>query len=84
MEFDITHLDKKLLIQSLYAHSEPLNLGKIEYDKKMELGINVLGLTDAECDLILYDYNQLESGYLKILDYYKGKPMKLIFEKKKW
>ncbi len=82
MEFDITHLDKRLLIQSLFAHSEPLNLGKAEYDTRKKWGENVDGLTVEECDIILHDYNQLDSGSLRILDYHKGKPMKIVFERK--
>ncbi len=83
MEFDITHLDKRLLIQSLFAHAGPLNLGKVEYFTRKKWGENVEGLTDEECEIILYDFNQLDSGSLRIIDYHKGKPMKLVFDKKR-
>jgi hypothetical protein len=83
MEFDITYLDKKLLIQTLFAHSEPLNLGKEEYTIRKKRGENVDGLTDEECESILYNFNQLDIGSIRILDYHKGKPMKLVFDKKR-
>ena len=82
MEFDITRLDKKLLIQTLFSHSSPLSLGQLEYDHRKKWGENVDGLTDEECEFILYDFNQLDTGNLKLLDYHKGKPMKLTLEKK--
>ncbi len=39
MEFNITQLDKVLLIQTLYTHSSPIGLGKIEYNLK-DLGMS--------------------------------------------
>ncbi|MBN2892073.1 MAG: hypothetical protein JXL97_09415 [Bacteroidales bacterium] len=83
MEFDITHLDKTQLIQTLFAHSAPLNLGKAEYDVRKARGENVIGLTDEECEMILFELNHFQDGGLGILDYHKGKPMKLIFDKKR-
>jgi len=81
MEFDITHLDKKLLIQTLYANSAPLRLGQAEYDQRKKWGENVCGLTDNECETFLYEFNHFDSGGLRILDYHNGKPMKLVFYK---
>lgn len=81
MEFDITNTDKKLLIQTLFAHSAPLRLGYYEYDFRKRFGDNVDGLSDEECESILHDFNQLDTGGLRILDYHKGKPMKLTFYK---
>jgi hypothetical protein len=46
------------------------------------LGDNVYGVTDDECEIILAEFNDLDKGYVKLLDYHKGKPMKLFFEKK--
>jgi len=82
MEFDITHLDKKLVIQTLFAHSSPLSLGEAEYDFRKHKGDNVDGLTDGECELILLQFYDLDSGNIRLLDYHKGKPMKLNLEKK--
>jgi len=82
MEFDITQLDKKLLIQTLFSHSAPVSLGQVEYYLRNKWGENVDGLTDKECEFILYEYNKLNTGIIKILDYHKGKPMKLTFYKK--
>ena len=83
MEFDITHLDKKQLIQTLFAHSAPLNLGKAEYNIRKARGENVIGLSDEECEMILLEFNEFDTGGLRILDYHKGKPMKLVFDKKR-
>jgi hypothetical protein len=83
MEFDITHLDKKQLVQTLFAHSAPLNLGKVEYYVREARGENVIGLTDEECEMILFEFNHFDSGGLRILDYHYGKPMKLVFDKKR-
>lgn len=83
MQFDITHLDKKLVIQTLFAHSAPLSLGQVQYEVLKIRGDNVDGLTDDECEEILAEFNDLSEGHLRLLDYHKGKPMKLIFEKKK-
>ena len=82
MEFDITHLDKKTVIQALFAHAAPLTLGKCEYDFRKKIGDNVDGLPDSECELILKKIYQLDKGNIRLLDYYKGKPMKLNFDKK--
>ncbi|MDR0969995.1 MAG: hypothetical protein LBM67_05610 [Lentimicrobiaceae bacterium] len=81
MEFDITQLDKKILVQALFAHSAPLNLGQAEYDYKKKLGDNVDGLSDEECEMILYEFKHFNTGGLRILDYHKGKPIKLVFYK---
>jgi len=83
MEFDITNLDKKLLIQTLFAHAAPLSLGKEEYKKGKQRGENVDGLTDEECEMMLNEFNHLVVGGIKILDYHKGKPIKLVFYKNK-
>lgn len=82
MEFDITHLDKKLVIQALFAHAAPLTLGEYEYDFRKKMGENVDGLPDKECEIILTEFYQLDKGNIRLLDYYKGKPMKLNFDKK--
>ncbi len=81
MEFDITFLDKKLLIQTLFAHSAPLMMGQFEYAFRKFNDDNVDGLSDEECEIILHEFNHLKSGHIKLLDYHKGKPMKLIFSK---
>ena len=81
MEFDITHLDKKALIQALFIYSEPLHVGKAEYDIRNKRGENVMGLTEEECELALKEFNASDLGSIRIFDYCKGKPIKLIFEK---
>lgn len=83
MVFDITQLDKTLLIQTLFAHSSPINYGCLEYNYRKKLGDNVDGLSEKECEDILYVYNHTEAEYYYILDYHKGKPMKLNFKKNK-
>lgn len=82
MEFDITHLDKKIVLQALFAYATPLGLGKVEFKELRKRGKNVIGLTDEECHSLLLEFSAMESGIIRILDYYKGKPMKLVFEKK--
>jgi len=84
MEFDITTLDKNLVIQTLFAHSAPKYLGKVEYDYRKKLGDTVDGLTDEECEMILAPFEELNhEGNIRLLDYHKGKPMKMNFEKKR-
>ncbi len=83
MQFDITHLDKKLVIQTLFSHAKALGYGKAEYKFRKQEGDNVDGLTDEECDEILTEFNNLSVGHLKLLDYHKGKPIKLTIQKKK-
>lgn len=84
MEFDITDIDKKLLIRTLFAHSAPLGLGKAEYDVRKSRGQVVDGIGDEECGYLLSEYNssyERPAGF-SILDYHKGKPMKLNFFRK--
>lgn len=83
MEFDVTNLDKNLLLKALFAHSAPLNLAKAEFFLRKEGKENVDGLTDEECEMILFEFHHLDIGSIRILDYYKGKPMKLVFNKNK-
>jgi hypothetical protein len=57
-------------------------MGIVEYYNREIAGENVEGLTNKECENILMEFNQINVGYRHILDYHKGKPMKLIFVKK--
>lgn len=82
MEFDITHLDRKLLLRSLLAFAEPIGFGIIEYDNRKAKNQNVDGITDEECEVILYEFENMEKGYKRVLDYYRGQPLKLDFYKK--
>lgn len=85
MEFDITNIDKRLLVQTLFAHSAPIGLGEAEYKVRKDRGENVDGLTDEECNFMLYEFNNshsLSESY-KIADYHNGKPMKLNFYRNK-
>lgn len=78
MEFDITDLDKVLLIKTLYAHAVPNGMGKAEYFVRQVRGENIIGLSDEECEEILSkdDPDALE----QLIDYHKGKPIKLSFD----
>jgi hypothetical protein len=82
MEFDITNTDKAVLIKALFAFSAPLRMGAVEYLVRKNRGENVDDLTDKECDEILWKFKNTNES-LQILDYYKGKPMKLFFIQKK-
>lgn len=84
MEFDITEIDKKLLIRTLFAHSAPVGLGQAEYIVRKSHGEVVDGISDEECEYLLNEFNhssERPAGF-GILDYHKGKPMKLIFFRK--
>ncbi|MDR1347787.1 MAG: hypothetical protein LBJ63_05060 [Prevotellaceae bacterium] len=84
MEFDITNIDRKVLLKAVFEFATPIGVGVAEYFVKKENGENVDSLTDDECDEILYQFNTSSSNkHIRILDYYKGKPMKLIFYKAK-
>jgi hypothetical protein len=82
MEFDITHLDKRIVLQALFAFAAPLGIGKAEFKERRKRGENVIGLTDTECEILLTEFSEMKSGIKRILDYHKGKPMKVVFEKK--
>lgn len=82
MEFDITEIDKKLLIRALFAYSAPVGIGVAEYAIRKARKENVDGLSDEDCNEILFDFNQIEKGNMRVLDYLKGKPMKLDLIKK--
>ena len=80
MEFDITNLDEILVLKSLFAYSEPLGMGEVEYQIRNNRSENVIGLTDEECEYILKKaYDSQRFHIVSILDYYKGKPMKIEF-----
>lgn len=78
MVFNVTNLDKVLLLQTLYAHASPKGLGRIEYSVRAKKGENVVGLTDEECEMILSTEEPDATAIL--VDYYKGKPIKLDFQ----
>ncbi|CAM1345109.1 hypothetical protein [Tenacibaculum amylolyticum] len=82
MEFDVTNLDRKILLRALFAYSSPKGLGNIEYTFRESQNENVEGLSDIECEEILYELEKMKSGTIRVLDYHKGKPMKLDFKKK--
>ncbi len=82
MVFDITNLDKELLIRSLFVYAEPLGLGKNEYYSRF-IYENANILNDKEYERILWEFDNLDYGNSRLLDYYKGKPMKLDLTKKK-
>ncbi len=78
MVFNITKLDKVLLIKTLYNHSSPKGLGQAEHSVRSARGENVIGLTDKECESILSLDNR--NGTVGLMDYHNGKPIKLNFE----
>lgn len=73
MEFNITRLDKILLLQTLYVHADPKGYGEKQYRQLLKEGKTVEGLPDAECQTILKGING-GGGYM--VDYYNGKPLK--------
>ena len=78
MKFNVTRLDKVLLIQTLYLHAEPKGYGQHQYHELLRQGKAVEGLSREECDSILSGAEK-DLGYL--VDYYNGKPLKLGFKK---
>ena len=74
MEFNITHLDKILLIQTLYIHADPKGYGEKQYRQLLKEGKVVEGLPMEECKAMLEGKHR-DPGYL--VDYYNGKPLKL-------
>ncbi len=81
MIFDITDIDKVNLIKCLYIYSEPIGLGNAEYEGRRRRDENVIGLTDDECKEYLNEfYNDFTTYKIySIVDYCKGKPIKLGF-----
>lgn len=82
MTFDVTNLNLKTLIKAVFAYAEPAGLGIAEYATRKSWNENVDGLTDSECEEILAEFYETKDKYIRVLDYYKGKPMKLDFIKK--
>jgi hypothetical protein len=78
MVFNVTELDKVLLLQALYSHASPKGVGRIEHSVRAARGENVVGLTDEECEMIL-SMDHPDATTL-LVDYYNGKPIKLDFE----
>jgi hypothetical protein len=74
MEFNITNLDKILLLQTLYVHADPKGYGTTQYRQLLKQGKTVEGLPMEECEDILKGRYR-DSAYL--VDYYNGKPIKL-------
>jgi hypothetical protein len=83
MEFDITNLDRKLLLKALIAYANPVGLGIEEYNARKSWKENVDGLSDEECIEILYEVENIDYGPVRVLDYYKGQPIKLDIYKKR-
>ncbi|MBP1631279.1 MAG: hypothetical protein H6Q15_2172 [Bacteroidetes bacterium] len=83
MQFDITTIDKKLLLQSLYIGSTACGLGVCEYAIRKTRGENVDTLSDEECETALLEFTTSNVGNYRIFDYHKGKPLKINFCKKK-
>lgn len=75
MEFDITHLDKILVLQTLYLHADPVGRGIDTYEYMLEQGKIVEGLPKEECEKLLK-----KKG---LIDYHNGKPLKLLFSHRK-
>jgi hypothetical protein len=76
MRFDVSKIDKNLLLQTLYAHAEPIGLGRVEFLVKSAKGINVEGLSYAQCEEIWA--KKTKSSDVLHVDYLNGKPIKLI------
>jgi hypothetical protein len=80
MKFDITNIDKKSLLKALYSFSTPKGMGVVEFDKSN----NIENLSDSECDEMLLEFTKsTKGGIFTIADYYKGKPLKIFFNKSK-
>ena len=79
MVFDISDLDKVVLLQALYAHAEAAGYGKLEYKIKDRRGIRVNGLSLEEAKAI-WEKSAAQiasSGSAEVVDYHNGKPIKL-------
>jgi hypothetical protein len=83
MEFDITCIDKILLLQTLFAHSAPVNLNETDGAIRKTWGEHVDWLEEKECEQILAEFFAMEIGIVRILNDYKEKPMQLAFCKNK-
>lgn len=77
MDFVINNINKIQLIQAIYIHAAPKGYGELEHKLRNQIGENVEGLTDEECQEILEADYENRNGYL--IDYLKGKPIKLDF-----
>jgi hypothetical protein len=71
MDFDVTRLDNITLLQTLYLHADPVGRGIGTYTEMLQKGHIVEGLPKEECEKLL-----MQGGSI---DYYNGKPLKLLF-----
>ena len=53
MIIDVTNLDKKLLIRSLYDLASPKGMGIVEYSAKEMDGVKVHDISDYDCSIML-------------------------------
>jgi len=83
MRLDITNIDRKMLLKGLLAYASPVGLGIADYNYRKSIRDNVDGLTDDECEELLYEFETKDEGYTRVVDYYKGQPIKLDLLKKK-
>lgn len=71
MDFDVTRLDMITLLQTLYLHADPVGRGTDTYNNMLQKGNIVEGLPKEECEKLLSQEGSI--------DYYNGKPLKLLF-----
>lgn len=80
MKFDITDIDKTLLLQALYDYSDPVGLGELEYAIKDFKNIKVSGLPLNEAKEIIKEAKHIpHRNYFDVADYINGKPIKFSY-----
>lgn len=80
MLFDVTDLDKEILIKGLIANAKAVGIGEMEYKFKNFKGELVDSITEEEISEYLIIIDELKNKNIKgaqIIDYYKGQPIKL-------
>ncbi len=64
MKFNIAHLDKTMLLQTLYRHASPKGDGETEYAQLLEAGEEVGNISAHECVKILRKAEKSAGDYI--------------------
>lgn len=77
MKFDVTHLNLKDLLRALVANAKPKGFGEKIYEDSIDRGENVQSVSEEEMAVFFSEFDAMTEGMCRIVDYYKGMPIKL-------
>lgn len=77
MKFDVTNLNLRDVLRALVANAQPKGYGEKIYADCLDKGENVESVSDEEMDEFFSEYVSMANGSCRVVDYYKGMPIKL-------